>query len=141
MVQKIKETGVSIIFISHRLDEVIRISDRVTVLRDGVLIGCLEKAEIRDKDQLVNMMIRVRPSATLKEDDKEIGPVVLKTQNLCYKNRLKNLNLSLYQGEVLGIAGLVGAGRTELLKTIFGLQTERSSSGRRYTGSWEFGRR
>ena len=123
MVQKIKETGVSIIFISHRLDEVIRISDRVTVLRDGVLIGCLEKAEIRDKDQLVNMMIRVRPSATLKEDDKEIGPVVLKTQNLCYKNRLKNLNLSLYQGEVLGIAGLVGAGRTELLKTIFGVYT------------------
>ena len=123
MVQKIKETGVSIIFISHRLDEVIRISDRVTVLRDGVLIGCLEKAEIRDKDQLVNMMIRVRPSATLKEDDKEIGSVVLKTQNLCYKNRLKNLNLSLYQGEVLGIAGLVGAGRTELLKTIFGVYT------------------
>ena len=123
MVQKIKETGVSIIFISHRLDEVIQISDRVTVLRDGVFIGCLEKAEIRDKDQLVNMMIRVRPSVTLKEDDKEIGPVVLKTQNLCYKNRLKNLNLSLRQGEVLGIAGLVGAGRTELLKTIFGVYT------------------
>ena len=123
MVQKIKETGVSIIFISHRLDEVIQISDRVTVLRDGVLIGCLEKAEIRDKDQLVNMMIRVRPSVALKEDGKEIGPVVLKTQNLCYKNRLKNLNLSLRQGEVLGIAGLVGAGRTELLKTIFGVYT------------------
>lgn len=123
VVGKIKESGVGIVFISHRLDEVLQISDRVTILRDGVLMGCMERSKIQDKEQLVSKMIHARPSVTVKEDSREMGPVVLQVRNLSYQNRVRGVNLSLRQGEVLGIAGLVGAGRTELLKTIFGAYT------------------
>ena len=123
VIQRIRDSGVSIIFISHRLDEVLEISDRVTVLRDGVLIGTLERGQITGKDQLVDMMLSVKPAVLLEQEHKELGPVVLETRGLCLDKRLRDVSIQLHQGEVLGIAGLVGAGRTELLKTIFGAYT------------------
>lgn len=123
VIRRIRDSGVSIIFISHRLDEVLEISDRVTVLRDGVLIGTLERGQITGKDQLVDMMLSVKPAVLLEQEHKELGPVVLETRGLCLDKRLRDVSIQLHQGEVLGIAGLVGAGRTELLKTIFGAYT------------------
>ena len=70
VIRRIRDSGVSIIFISHRLDEVLEISDRVTVLRDGVLIGTLERGQITGKDQLVDMMLSVKPAVLLEQEHK-----------------------------------------------------------------------
>ncbi|MFR1111963.1 MAG: ATP-binding cassette domain-containing protein [Blautia sp.] len=80
VVGKIKESGVGIVFISHRLDEVLQISDRVTILRDGVLMGCMEGSKIQDKEQLVSKMIHARPSVR-ERGFREMGPVVLQVRN------------------------------------------------------------
>ena len=120
VIEQVKTTGVSIIFISHRLDEILQISDSVTVLRDGVLIGTLKKEEIHDKQQLVDMMINIKIKTYASETLKETGKVVLEIKDICLDKRLNHVSLQLHEGEILGIAGLVGAGRTELLKTIFG---------------------
>ena len=120
VVEKIKASGVSIIFISHRLDEVMRISDRVTVLRDGKLIGTLERNEIQGKEQLVDMMVNIKPVVQKNGNRKISKEIVLETRNLSMSNRLSDVSVKLHKGEVLGLAGLVGAGRTELLKTVFG---------------------
>lgn len=121
VVEQVKSTGVSIIFISHRLDEILQIADRITVLRDGVLIGTKERAEIECKEQLVDMMISVKPVTAIHNSEKERGPVVLETKHLTLGRKLQDVSIQLHAGEVLGLAGLVGAGRTELLKTIFGV--------------------
>ncbi len=121
VVEQIKKTGVSIIFISHRLDEIMQIADRITVLRDGVLIGTKDRNEIKSKDELVDMMIRIKPAGAVQHQEKDCGPVILETKNITYGKKLQNVSIQLHAGEVLGIAGLVGAGRTELLKTIFGV--------------------
>lgn len=121
VVEQVKATGVSIVFISHRLDEILQIADRVTVLRDGVLIGTKQRDEIESKDQLVDMMISVKPVTAMHSGGRERGPVVLETKNLMLGKKLQDVSIQLHAGEVLGLAGLVGAGRTELLKTIFGV--------------------
>ena len=120
VIERVKASGVSIIFISHRLDEVLEISDRVTVLRDGVLIGTLSREQITGKDQLVDMMINVKTVELTAREANCSGPVVLEAKDVCLGNRLDHVSIQLHKGEVLGLAGLVGAGRTELLKTIFG---------------------
>ena len=120
VIERVKASGVSIIFISHRLDEVLEISDRVTVLRDGVLIGTLSREQITGKDQLVDMMINVKTVELTAREANCSGPVVLEAKDVCLGNRLDHVSIQLHEGEVLGLAGLVGAGRTELLKTIFG---------------------
>lgn len=120
VIERVRESGVSIIFISHRLDEVLAISDRVTVLRDGELIGTLAREQITGKDQLVDMMINVKTVDLMEREAKAPGPVVLETKDICLDKRLDHVSIKLHEGEVLGIAGLVGAGRTEFLKTIFG---------------------
>lgn len=122
IIHKIVDQGVSIIYISHRLDEIMHIADRVTVLRDGLLIGTLEGDEIKDKDQLVSMMINVQSSSYYRHDAARTpGDIALATKDLCMENKLKDINLELRKGEVVGIAGLMGSGRTELLKTLFGV--------------------
>lgn len=120
VIERVKESGVSIIFISHRLDEVLAISDRVTVLRDGALIGTLDRSQITGKDQLVDMMINVKTVDLMEREPKAPSPVILETKDICLGKRLDHVSIQLHEGEVLGLAGLVGAGRTELLKTIFG---------------------
>lgn len=139
VVKQVKETGVSIIFISHRLDEILEISDSVTVLRDGVLIGTLKRDEICDKQQLVDMMINIKISPYSAQEERKRGDVVLEAEDICLGRKLEHVSFKLHQGEILGIAGLVGAGRTELLKTIFGVyhptQGRLSVRGERITGN------
>jgi ribose transport system ATP-binding protein len=121
VMRSFKERGLSIIFISHRLEEVFEISDRVTVLRDGETIGTNQTAEL-DDDQVVRMMVGRQLGELYPKDDLERGAVVLEAKGLEDGREIKAVNFSLRAGEILGIAGLAGAGRTALAETLFGVR-------------------
>jgi ABC-type sugar transport system ATPase subunit len=118
----LKKKGLAIIYISHRLEEILEISDRITVLEDSKLVTTIENTPELTKEHLVKLMIpKEKTHVSAKTKAKEAnGPVVFSANNVCYSNKVKNFSFELKKGEVLGIAGLMGAGRTELLKCIFG---------------------
>lgn len=120
IINKLKQKGVTIIYISHRLEELFKISDRVTVLRDGELIKCVDTVSI-DKAQLICLMIgrELDKSFPVRENCIQ-DSCLLEVRNLSDENLLRDINIKLRKGEVLGISGLVGSGRTELVRTIFG---------------------
>jgi ribose transport system ATP-binding protein len=131
-IRKLKQKDVSIIYISHRLDEVFEIGNRVTVLRDGKYVGTCDVAG-RSKQELITMMV-ARPIdghfAHFPKEAAARGEEVLKVEGLTIKRVLNNITFSLHRGEVLGIAGLMGSGRTTLARAIFGL--EKVDSGQIY---------
>ncbi len=113
--------GVAVVFISHRLDEVIEICDRVTVFRDGAVSANLEKAEITRERLILGIVGRaITPGAGKGTQSLSHASVVLKVNNIRRGKSVNGASLELRQGEMLGIAGLVGAGRTELARIIFG---------------------
>lgn len=122
IIESLKEKGVSILYISHRLEEVYRLADRLTILRDGFNVKTLEKAEIIPEEVIrlmIGKSIDVREeSGNLRISKKEIG---LEVKNLTAKGRLSDVSFSVHRGEILGIGGLVGSGRTELLRCLFGV--------------------
>jgi ribose transport system ATP-binding protein len=120
LIQKLKAKGVTILYISHRLEEVFEISDRITVLRDGCLIATQNTSDISD-NELVRLMVgrdlsNMYPNKEYSRQDKEI----LKITDLSQGTNLHNISFNAYKGEILGIGGLVGAGRTEMARCIFG---------------------
>ncbi len=120
IINRVREQGTSIIYISHRVEEVYRIADRLTVLRDGMVVGELNKQEITHQ-RVVQMMI----GKEVKEQaDKANKPIqngnVLSVQNLSREGLWHDLSFEAYGGQILGIGGLVGSGRTELLRSIYG---------------------
>lgn len=115
----LREQGVSIVFISHRLEEVYRISDRITVLRDGQFIGTHDASEL-SQDDVVKMMVGREIDQAIAREAKQIGDVILRIDNLSSGSEVKDATFNLHRGEILGIAGLVGAGRTALAEMIFG---------------------
>ena len=115
----LKAKGVSIIYVNHRLDEVFEVCDRVTVLRDGKYIGTKEISEVKEDDLITMMVGREIGDLYYKEDIKK-GEKILEVNNLNSGKSVKNASFELHRGEVLGFFGLIGAGRTELLRTIFG---------------------
>ncbi|NPV53514.1 MAG: sugar ABC transporter ATP-binding protein [Firmicutes bacterium] len=119
IMRKLKAQGVAIIFISHHLDEIFEIADHVTVLRDGRFVDSLPIAAV-DKEALVKMMVGRKVDTLFPKEDVPIGEVVFEVRGLSQGKRLKNISFSLRRGEILGIAGLVGAGRSELAQAIFG---------------------
>lgn len=119
-IERLKKQGVAIIYISHKMDEIFRISDTITVLRDGQWIGTKPAKEL-DNDMLIKMMVGRELTDIYPKDPVEIGDVILEVKNLSRGKKVQNASFSLRKGEVLGIAGLVGAGRSELVETIFGL--------------------
>ncbi len=120
-IRRLKSEGVAIIYISHKMDEIFQICDTITVLRDGHFIGTDAAANMTN-DQLIRMMVGRDITEVFPKADAEIGEVLLDVKNLSYGQRVKNVSFSLRRGEVLGIAGLVGAGRSELVETIFGMR-------------------
>ena len=121
VVEVLKKKGVAIVFISHRLEEINRIGDRVTVMRDGTYVNTVdvEKGNL-NTDYLVKLMVGREITNKFPKEHIKIGKEVLKVENLNRKGVLNNINFSLHKGEILGIGGLVGAGRTETVKAIFG---------------------
>lgn len=122
LIRQLRAEGLAIIYISHRMDEVYALGDRVTVLRDGTLVGSLDKPEIR-ADTIVRMMVgRDVSSFYKKEHDPQARPgaPVLAAVDIADNRRVKGCSLTVHAGEVVGLAGLVGAGRTELAHLIIG---------------------
>jgi len=119
IIRKLKNEGVSIIYISHRLEELKEIADTISVLRDGALVGTLDAKEATT-DKIIKMMVgREITNQYHREFCTEVGEEVLRIDNLS-SYRFKNVSLKVHRGEIVGISGLVGAGRTELIKAIFG---------------------
>lgn len=120
IVRKLRDQGVAIIFISHRLDEVFELTDRVSILRDGEYITTLETKKT-NRAELIRYMVGREMTATFPPRNAKIGEVALELRNLT-GNGVKNISFQAHQGEVLGISGLVGAGRTEIMKVVFGAE-------------------
>ena len=117
----LKAKGIGMIYISHRMDEIKRISDRVTVLRDGEYVGTEDTNKLT-KDQIIQMMIGrvVYEDPKQKSNVADDAEVVLEVKNLCSGNTIKNVSFKLRKGEILGFSGLMGAGRTEVARAVFG---------------------
>ncbi|HOV38645.1 MAG TPA: sugar ABC transporter ATP-binding protein [Spirochaetales bacterium] len=136
-IRELKAKGIGIIYISHRMQELWEIGDRVTVLRDGEYVGTRNLKETTP-NELVTMMVGREVSFLFKRDYCPPGEEILRVEHLSSNiHKLKDINLSVRKGEIVGLAGLVGSGRTELARTIFGL--EPYSEGKLYLFGKELG--
>jgi ABC-type sugar transport system ATPase subunit len=123
IVNQLKAQGMAIIFISHRLEEIRSIANRVTIFRDGDLITTQKINEITNEEIIKYMIGRSIEDIDVKENDfLKKDEVILKVNNISQFGNFKNISFDLKKGEILGFAGLVGAGRTEVAKTIFGAE-------------------
>jgi ribose transport system ATP-binding protein len=127
VIRDLKSHGIAILYISHRLDEIFRIADRVTVMRDGEIVDTLPVSEL-DEDRLVRLMVGRDIENLYPKTEVEIGEVVLRVEGITRGNVLKDCSFEVRSGEIMGFAGLVGAGRTELARAVFG--ADRVDSGR-----------
>jgi ABC-type sugar transport system ATPase subunit len=118
-IQALKNQGVIVIYISHKLQELPQIADTVSVLRDGKLTGTVEMSEVEHKD-IIGMMFGDVKIQSRPKDIKVRDEVIMEVKGLSRKGWFQDVNFKLYRGEVLGIAGMLGSGRTELLRGIFG---------------------
>jgi ribose transport system ATP-binding protein len=130
IIRDLRATGVGVVHISHRLEELKQISDRVTVMRDGRYIATLETADA-SISSIINMMVgRTIYEAAPEIPERSTDDVVLEVRGLTRGRMVRNVSFALRRGEILGVAGLVGAGRTEVARTIFG--ADRLESGEVY---------
>jgi len=120
IIKDLKSTGVSVIYISHKMDEIYQIADTITVLRDGKYIGTKSAAEL-DHKSLITMMVGREINTLFPEKSLPKEEVVLSVKNLSQRGKFDNISFDVHAGEVVGIAGLMGAGRTEIARAIFGL--------------------
>ncbi|CAB1063879.1 ABC transporter, ATP-binding protein (cluster 2, ribose/xylose/arabinose/galactose) / ABC transporter, ATP-binding protein (cluster 2, ribose/xylose/arabinose/galactose) [Olavius sp. associated proteobacterium Delta 1] len=119
-IQRLQEKGVGIVYVSHRLDEVPQIGQRVTVLRDGRKIDTLPVAAA-DQNRLIHLMVGRELKGHFPKEAVDLGREILRVEGLTVRKKLFNLDLTLREGEILGLAGLMGAGRTELARALFGI--------------------
>lgn len=132
-IHKLNSQGIGIIYISHRLQELQEVGDRVTVLRDGQFIACKAVNEVT-VDDLVSMMVGHSVDEMFCRDYQPRGAEFLRVENLNGGKRLQNISINLHSGEIVGLSGLVGSGRTELARAIFGV--DKYESGK----IWLFGK-
>ena len=125
LIERLKEQEIAIVYISHRLEEVFEICDRVTVLRDGQFVGEVKTSET-DEDELIKMMVGRTIEDRFPKMKFNPGEEILRIENLSVPEEIENASFSLKKGEILGIAGLMGSGRTELAKAIFGVFKEKT---------------
>ncbi len=121
MIRKLVEQGVGIIYITHKMNEVFEIADDISVFRDGKFIGILE-AKNTNHNEIVKMMVGRELSNIFEKLPAEIGDIRLEVKNLSNSGIFSDVNFSVRRGEILGIAGLVGAGRSEVVETLFGIR-------------------
>jgi ABC-type sugar transport system ATPase subunit len=129
IIHRLRERGVAIIYISHKLQEVFEIADRIMVLRDGALVDTRATAEV-SADDVVRMMVGRELGTGYPQRDSEIRNVALRVEGLTREPRFRNVSFELRAGEILGVAGLVGAGRTDVARAIFGI--DRAQAGTVY---------
>ena len=128
IIEMLKARGCGIIYISHKMEEILRISDDITVMRDGKWIATKPASEL-DMDQIIKLMVGRELGSRFPEKDNVQGEVALEVDNLCGQyNHLDNVSFQARKGEILGIAGLDGSGRTEVLESIFGVATRKSGT-------------
>ncbi|MCP1102609.1 sugar ABC transporter ATP-binding protein [Lachnospiraceae bacterium PAL113] len=121
IIEELKSKGVAIIYISHKMEEIFRISDDISVFRDGEYVTT-DRAENLTQDKVIEFMVGREITDMFPKKHCEIGEEVLKVENLCSGKAVQNVSFTLCKGEILGFAGLVGAGRTETMETIFGMR-------------------
>ena len=120
MIRGLKASGVGIIYISHKMDEIFQICDEMTILRDGTYIDTFKASEI-DEDILIRSMVGRDLGVQFPKVNVQIGDPVLEVQHLTRKGQYEDISFKLHKGEILSFVGLVGAGRTELMHSIFGI--------------------
>jgi rhamnose transport system ATP-binding protein len=122
IVDRLRAEGKAVVYISHRLDEVFAVADRITVLRDGEAVGTCDAADV-DRAALIRLMVGRDLAAVYPRRSGHPGPIALEVRGLSSaESGLRDISLDLRRGEIVGLAGLVGAGRTELAETLFGLR-------------------
>lgn len=121
IIEKLRQKGISTIYISHKLEEVFRLCDTTTVLRDGHIIDSKSTKDYTE-EEIIEKMVGRSVSTTYPQKSCPIGPTVLKVDGLTRNGIIRNISFELHKGEILGIAGLVGSGRTELAEAIFGAE-------------------
>lgn len=132
-IHKLKERGVSVVYISHRLEEIFDICDAVSVFRDGRFIACRPVSEVTPQS-LISLMIGREMKNVYPAGDGSIGGVAFRVEDLCGRG-FSNISFEVHRGEILGMTGLAGAGRSETMRAIFGL--DHLSAGRMYLGGKE----
>jgi ABC-type sugar transport system ATPase subunit len=121
LIGRLRDDGVGIIYISHRLEEILTIADRITVLRDGETIACRNASEV-DRAELIHLMVGRSIASVFPKREVPIGDVAIEVRDLQnHSAGLHDISFSVKSGEIFGLAGLVGSGRTELARTLFGL--------------------
>ena len=122
IVRELRQEGVSVLYISHRLDEIMELADRVTVLKDGKLVGTLERGEL-DKERMVSMMVgRVIEDIYPDRSQVQFGPELLRVEGLTLPGKLEHVSFSVRAGEIVGLGGLEGQGQRTAIRAIFGDQ-------------------
>jgi ABC-type sugar transport system ATPase subunit len=119
LVEDLKAQGLGIVYVSHRLEEVERLADRAVVLRDGARVGELLRDELR-RDRIIELMVGRPMDSEFPQNDRKVGAVRLRACNLKRGKKVKNISLDVHAGEILALTGLVGAGRTETVRLLFG---------------------
>lgn len=126
-IAELKSKGVSIVYISHKMDEVFRIADDITVIRDGEVVSS-DRAEDLDIDTVIARMVGRKMENVYPKEDIALGDTIFEVQEFCAKNTFENISFNARKGEIVGFAGLVGAGRTEVMRAVYGL--DRKDSGK-----------
>lgn len=134
IIRKLLSEGISIIYITHKMDEVFEISDDISVFRDGCYIGSKTAKEMT-YDELIQMMVGRTITNIFPKEECEIGDVYLKVEDLSRKGEFEHVSFEVRKGEIFGFAGLMGAGRTEVVETLFGVR--KKDSGRIWVGGKE----
>jgi len=125
IIRRLKKQGKAIVYISHFIEEVKRVADEVTVLRDGQMVGSSD-VEAISTDEIIAMMVGRQVEDLYPRSTRHAGEIVLEVKDLAGLEKPKSASLQLHRGEVVGVAGLIGAGRTELLRSLFGLDPVRA---------------
>lgn len=125
VIEDLRQEGKGIIYISHKMDEIYKIADEITVMRDGVYVGS-DTTQNLTYDQLISMMVGRSLEQQFYKTEHKPGGILLEIHELSLEGKFKNISFHIRSGEILGIAGLMGAGRTEIVETIFGLRKKDS---------------
>jgi inositol transport system ATP-binding protein len=120
IIRTLTKKGISIIYISHKMDEIFEIAEEITVLRDGKFVDC-KSTKVLTQQDLISMMVGRELKDLFPKKEVKIGEIVLEVKNLSLKGKFKNISFQLRKGEILGVAGLMGSGRSEVMESIFGL--------------------